>query len=123
MGLFRIAIQVANLDNDAEGVRVEAIADTGAFHSMFPASLLDSIGVKPNERPMRIQIGSGEIDLWPVGTAMISIDGWGSHPCPVIFGRSEDMFLLGATTLENFGLVADTTNRELIPVVLKARPF
>ena len=123
MGLFRIAVQVANLDNDAEGMRVEAIVDTGAFHSTFPASLLDRIGIEPNERPMRVQIGSGEIDSWRVGTAMISIAGWGSHPCPVIFGRSEDIFLLGATTLKIFGLVADTTNRELIPVVLKARPF
>ena len=33
---------------------------------------------------------------------------------PVLFGP-EDRYLLGASTLQNFDLVADTTNHRLIP--------
>ena len=35
-------------------------------------------------------------------------------PCPVVFGP-EDQYLLGATTLQNFNLVADTNHHRLIP--------
>ena len=33
---------------------------------------------------------------------------------PVVFG-AEDTYLLGATTLQVLGLIADTTNHRLIP--------
>ena len=43
-------------------------------------------------------------------------------PCYVMFG-SEDVYLLGATTLEAFGLTVDPMDQALVPKILRARPF
>ena len=48
---------------------------------------------------------------WEIGVAQINIDGT-EWPCPVIFGP-ENQYLLGATTLEIFGLMVDPVAGEL----------
>lgn len=46
MGTFRMDIGVAGLDGD-NPTAVTALVDTGATHSMMPASLLRQLGVTP----------------------------------------------------------------------------
>jgi hypothetical protein len=49
MSTFRIAIEVGNLAEDRFEV-VEALVDTGASHSIFPARLLRGLGSKLRRR-------------------------------------------------------------------------
>ena len=37
--------------------------------------------------------------------------------CPVVFAPKESLYLLGATALENFGVDADTTTKQLKPIL------
>lgn len=101
-------------------VQVRALVDTGAFNSMMPASLLRRLGVIPTEQRMYALADNSEIE-WEIGEAYFSIDGTEWH-CPVIFGP-EDQYLLGATTLEIFVLMVDPVAGELVPRIIRARPF
>jgi len=39
-----------------------------------------------------------------------------SLTCPVIFALADSLYRLGATALENFGVQADPTTRQLKPI-------
>ena len=112
MGTFRIEIGVAGLDGQ-HPVIVTALVDTGATHSMMPASLLARLGITPT-RQRTFTMADGRTETYDIGAAMFSV-GEEAMPCPVIFGR-EGRFLLGATTLENFDLAVDPVNQKLTPV-------
>ena len=117
MGTFRIEISIAGLDGDNPET-VTALVDTGATHSMMPASLLRRLGITPTrQRTFTVDDGTmadGRTETYDIGAAMISV-GAEVMPCPVIFGR-EGRYLLGATTLENFDLAVDPVNERLTPV-------
>ena len=112
MGTFRMEIGVAGLDG-VNPTAVTALVDTGATHTMMPASLLRRLGVTPT-RQRTFTMADGRKETYDIGAAMISV-GEEVMPCPVIFGR-EGRYLLGATTLENFDLAVDPVNQRLTPV-------
>ncbi len=59
-------------------------------------------------------LANGEIVREPVGNAYFEYGGK-IRAAPVVFGE-EDVFLLGATTLEALGMVLDPIRRELKPL-------
>ena len=114
MGTFRVEIGVGHpLGGDLHPV--SALVDTGATHSMMPASLLIALRLAPLRR-RGFRIANGSRAEYGVGEARFNIEGQ-EQTCPVIFGP-EDKYLLGATTLENFDLVVDPTTPDprLIPL-------
>ena len=119
MGVFNVTIEVGD-PSGGDLTEVSAVVDTGAIHSMVPESLLSNMHIEPLAR-RTLSIADGSEVSWGVGEARIAYDGeeW---ICPVVFGP-DDLYLLGATTLEAFGLMADPVNQILIPVVYRARPF
>ena len=119
MGTFSVAMGVGNLSRGPLAV-VEATVDTGAFHTMLPASLLGELGVSPLER-QEFGVADGSVSEYGVGMARIALDGREWH-CPVIFGP-EEQYLLGATTLEIFTMTVDMVEGRLIPRELRARPI
>ena len=100
---------------------VSAMVDTGATHTVLPASLLDYVHIPRFPNPMEVCLADGRKQEWDVGMARI-VCGSNDMPCYVIFG-SEDVYLLGATTLEAFGLMVDPVDQVLVPKVRRARPF
>ena len=107
-------------------VPVTALVDTGAGHTMLPASLLDDLRIEPMEY-QTFTIADGNQIEYGVAMARIAIpDPSFPHgrqwPCPVIFGP-EDVHLLGATTLETFRLTIDHFHETLIPQQYRARPI
>ena len=119
MGTFSVAMGVGNLSRGAL-TAVEATVDTGAFHTMLPASLLAELGISPLER-QEFGVADGSVSEYGVGMARIGLDGREWH-CPVIFGP-EGQYLLGATTLEIFTMTVDMVEGRLIPRELRARPI
>ena len=111
MGTFRVEMGIGN-PMGGELYPVSALVDTGATHSMAPASLLEWLRITPVGRS-RYRIANGEMVEYEVADARISINGQ-ERFCPVIFGPA-DTYLLGATTLAVFNLVADTDNGRLAP--------
>ena len=112
MELFRTAIEVGN-PTDGVFVEIEPIVDTGASYSMLPSSLLkEQLGLSPLEE-MTFTLADGSRQAYGLGEARFRYEGR-ERTSPVIFGP-EDVYLLGAVSLQSFGLIADTTNHRLIP--------
>ena len=117
MGAFTVTIGIGN-PGGGDLVPVAAMVDTGAAHSMMPESLLSRLRLEPSER-FRYTLADGSEVEYGYGMARFGIDDreW---PCPVIFGP-DDEYLLGATTLEIFNLMADPVGQRLLPASYRAR--
>ena len=119
MGNFNVIIGVGH-PSGGDLTDVRALVDTGATHTMLPASLLEQHRIEPLvERS--VDYADGSSGTAGVGQARIAYRGeeW---TCPVIFGP-EDTYLMGATTLENFNLMVDPVDKELVHRPWRARPF
>ena len=110
MGSFEVMVGVAS-PGSSEFQDIEVVVDTGAAHSFLPASFLEDIGI-PRTRARAFKLADGTRKTYDLGEARFRIEGREMNS-PVVFG-DEDIALLGATTLENFDLIADTTNLRLI---------
>ena len=118
MGVFETKLGVRAADN-GQVTWVNALVDTGATYTVLPASMLRKrLGISPIEEKV-FEYGDGTIVRLPIGQVHLSIDGR-ELVNVVVFGE-EDQYLLGATSLQTFGLTPDTTNHRLIP--LEALPL
>ena len=112
MGTFHQWIAVGNPAN-GEFQWVNALVDTGAAHSMMPASLLtQTLHLSPKEE-LTVRLADNSRRRYGRGEAKFRIEGREMHG-PVLFGP-DNRYLLGASTLQIFDLVADTTNHRIIP--------
>jgi predicted aspartyl protease len=114
LSTFRYGIDVLS----ADGQRVEHVepwVDTGALFSQFPASMLERLGYKP-DATRRFRLADGSIIERPLGDAKLRIGGE-TRTVTVTFGMEGSDLLLGATTLEQFTLVADPANETLNPSI------
>lgn len=98
-------------------VTVEALVDTGATYSLFPRPLLSRLGVVPHDRAEFI-LADGRTITRELATVVMRIDDRTRHTLCIV-GDEEDDSLLGATTLELFGLMADPVNHRLVPAALR----
>ncbi len=121
VGTFSVEIEVGNPSRE-EFVAVEALVDTGAIYTMLPEDLLDRLGVPRLETDI-FELADDSLVEYPVGDAVVRLQGR-MRTVPVVFTRPENTPLLGATTLEIFGLVADPVNERLAPAPrIRARFF
>ncbi len=112
MGIFHARIGVANPDI-GEFQWVDALVDTGATYSMFPTSLLEQLlNLSPIDSAS-FRLADGRVQTYRLGQANFRI-GDQERISPVVFSQ-EDRYLLGAVSLQSFGLIADTTNHQLVP--------
>ena len=112
MGTFYVDVEIGDPDG-REFVVVNALVDTGAAHTSLPEVLLRQLGVQPRvERLLRL--ADGRVMRRPLGATMLRLAGeeWS---VPVIFASEDAQPLLGATSLQAFGLVVDTDGERLIP--------
>ena len=100
--------------NTAAREPVSALVDTVSTFSMLLANLLQRLGIAPT-RPRRLRYANGSIEEYQTGTAYFEVDGT-DGVAMVVFGP-DDVYLLGATTLETLLLVVDQINQLLIPEV------
>src|SRR3990170_6095322 len=121
MGTFRATIDIG----DPAGQRwdqVDALVDTagpelvegGSSYTWLPADLLARLGVSPQFRREFMTADARVIER-DMAVTPAPWDGQ-TLPTPVVFGDEGSMPLLGAYTLEGFGLAADPINRRLVPV-------
>ena len=119
MGMFSVTISVGSMEGD-DFRRVDAVVDTGANYSQFPAPLLNELKVQPYaQEPFELADGSSK--TYPVGIARLRI-GDKEAPCHVVFGEGSDA-LLGSLALEVFRLMVDPTTQELRPAKQWRRNF
>ena len=113
MGTFAVTLGVA----DPQGSRyeeVEAIVDTGAAYTVLPASILEGLGVEPHETRGFVLADGHRVERG-FGRTWMSLDGR-KEVSPVVFWDEDSPPLLGAVTLEIFGLAVDPVDGRLVPV-------
>jgi aspartyl protease family protein len=113
MGTFRQQIEVG----DFEGRRfttIEALVDTGVSYTSIPRDVLEALRVEATENH-RFVLANGQRVSYGMAWVRIRIDDR-EQPTPVIFGDIGSQVLLGAVTLEEFGLGVDPLNLRLVPV-------
>ncbi len=114
MGLTNLTVEVASPAAPNESEPVEFLVDSGAVHSVAPASLLERLGIEPlTEQEFRLADGSKVVRRKGVAVFRYG-DGVGG--ADVIFGEDGDSNLMGATTLEALSLILDPLRRELRPL-------
>ncbi len=113
MGTFRTSIEVAR---DARGPFevVDALVDSGATYTVLPRILLERLGVPPSDTQVFVLADGRQIDR-PVGELTVRIDER-TRTTVVVFGEGDAESLLGAVTLESFGLGIDPVKQELVRV-------
>jgi clan AA aspartic protease len=113
MGTFRVTVEIGDLEG-RRYERVEALVDTGATYTLLPREILDRLGVRP-QRERRFILADQREAVYPTAWVMARIDG-DAQPTIAVFGESGCEPLLGAVTLEEFGVAADPVGRRLVPV-------
>ncbi len=113
MGTFHVSIAIG----DSQGQRweaVEALVDTGSTYTWLPRPLLERLGVHP-QLQREFETADGRVIERDMATTMARWDGE-TMPTLVVFGGDGDAVLLGAYTLEGFGVAPDSVNQRLVRV-------
>jgi clan AA aspartic protease len=121
MSVTFLKVKVINPERPKKSQTCEFLVDSGAVYSVVPEGILKKLGIKPTSSREFI-LANGEVVKRPVGNAYFEYGGT-IGAAPVVFG-DKDVFLLGATTLEAFGMILDPIRRELRPlpmVLMQAR--
>ncbi len=113
MGITFLKVKVVNPERPKKAQTREFLVDSGTVYSVVPQSILKKLGIKPPSFREFI-LANGEVVKKPVGNAYFEYEGQ-VGAAPVVFG-DDDVFLLGATTLEALGFILDPIRRQLKPL-------
>ena len=113
MGTFYRPVTLASL-NDDKSVTVDALVDTGASYSVFPANLLTGLGVPVGDQD-EFEYGDGRRVRLDLGQHWLTVDGRSTITWSV-FGEDESTFLLGAYALEGVRLAVDPSSKRLVRI-------
>ena len=112
MSTFPYPIEIGDFDG-RQFEALEALVDTGATYSAMPPDILRRLGATPTEE-RRFILADGQPVHYGIAWLRVRIDGH-EQPTLVIFCPPGSRPLLGAFTLEGFGLMADPVNHRLVP--------
>lgn len=116
MGLTFAKVRVGNPANGNNAEDVQCLVDSGAIYSLVPEPVLRRLDIKPHSTRDFV-LANGDVIQRRLATATCEYEGRRGDSM-VIVGEPGDDPLLGATTLEGFGLVLDPFRRELRPMKL-----
>lgn len=112
MGTFYWPIEISSPDG-SRWETVEALVDTGASHTVLPASMLRRLGVVPF-RTVLHRIADGSRIPREIGETKLRVNGLEATRI-VAFGDDDLPPLLGADTLQGILLVVDPVEERLVP--------
>ena len=113
MGVFHVDIEIVAADERATKHHV-AMVDTGASYLSLPRAVLQRLGYRSLDT-QRVIFATGQSAVWHVTEVKVRLEG---RERTVIAFLADDAAptLVGAQTLESFGLGVDPLARRLIPV-------
>jgi len=120
MGIFKTRVGVESpLARGQVSYIDDVMVDTGSELSWFPASLLESLGIR-RERSFRFRMANGSIIARDIGYAIVHAGG-GATIDDVVFADSGDLPLLGARSIEGLNFKVDLANKRFLnagPIVV-----
>src|SRR5260370_5623507 len=116
MGTFFTEAQLAAPTRPDRGEAVKLLVDSGSMYTWVWASSLRDPGLQPTER-RRVLTIEGRTTERGLTEILITLEGRTLHTL-CLFGEPGGLEVLGAYTLEGFGLGIDPVQRRLIPAIL-----
>jgi len=110
LGIVHVNVGVAKPTDQQPAEIVRVMVDTGAVVSVFPAGLLERLGVQ-RVGQQRFRGFGGSVVRSVGGVAMTYGDVTGV--VPVAFGDEDDTAVMGVTALETLGYEVDPVRGEL----------
>lgn len=111
MGATTVSLKVKNPTEPKCEVEEEFLVDSGAVFTVLPENLVKKLKLKPVYEK-KFVLADGKVIKRKIGSALIEFQGK-EIPSPVVLGKEKDSRLLGALTLESFGLALDPFARKL----------
>ena len=113
IGTFRIDVEVENPLRPGERATVrQALIDTGAELSWFPAEVLESLAIARRKTWRFRQTDGTILTRWTGGAELYLGDVWTLDE--VVFAEPGDLILLGSRSLEGLNLRVDPVRKELV---------
>lgn len=106
-----MTLKITNPKNPQLSATADFLVDSGAGFTVLPADLVIKLKLKPIYTK-EFSLADGRVIKRNIGAALIKF-GEEELPSPVILGEKNDSGLLGALTLETFGLALDPFERKL----------
>ena len=116
MGTFFVEVPLAAPERPERREPHKLLVDTGSTYTWVSATFLHRLGVQPTEQRRVLTIEGKAVDR-PAAEILITLEGRTLHTL-CLFGESGDLEVLGAYTLEGFGLAVDPVQRRLVPAIL-----
>ena len=110
MALTFVTIKLINPIAPKKTFKRKFLVDSGAVYSVVDQNVLKDLEVIPT-RSMEFELANGQTITRKVGEITFEYKKE-KATSPVVFGDN-GVFLLGAVTLETFGLILDPINRKL----------
>ncbi|MFB3893450.1 MAG: aspartyl protease family protein [Phycisphaerae bacterium] len=115
--MFKVKVKVANPRDPQRSFEEDFWVDTGALYSLIPEDRLAEIGLVPHSTRL-LTLADGRPQNVPFGQADFTVEGLKeTNTCQVAFAPKGSLYLLGATTLEAFGVEVDPTGKRLKPML------
>ncbi len=114
MGVFTVNVEIGD-PTGSRFLAMEMTVDTGSSYTSLPATMLRELGVEPVRR-QRFVLADGRVVDGDIGQTWLRLEGQ-SQMTVIAFAEEGTEPLLGAVTLEEFGLGIDTVAKKLVPAV------
>lgn len=114
LGTFSVPARLSNPERPEQQITLDLLVDTGATWTLLPAEVVGRLGLVTS-RQRTVTLVSGERITHPAGEVAIQLNG---EEMVTLFlaGPPGSLALLGAFTLEGFGLAPDPMRKILVPV-------
>jgi len=117
MGMFKVLVKVSNPADPKLFFEEKFWVDTGALYSFVPEDRLHAIGITPL-LSRELILADGRRDRRLLGEATFTLPELNETLTnQVIFAPENSLYLLGAMTLESFGVEVDPISKKLKPIL------
>ena len=116
MGTFFAEAHFASPRRPERRETVKLLVDSGSMYTWISGASLRDLGVQPTERRRILTIERRATERG-MAEVLITLEGRTLHTL-CLFGEPGDLEVLGAYTLEGFGLGIDPVQRRLIPAIV-----
>ena len=115
MGTFTVAATLIHPLQPERRRALDLVVDTGATWTLLPSEVVAELGLRM-DRQRTVTLASGERVAYPMGQVVMRL-GTEELITIVLAGPLGCYALLGAVTLEEFGLAPDPIKKILTPIV------
>ena len=115
MSTFTVPATVVHPARPDQRLTLDLFVDTGATWTLLPDEVVTQLGLE-TPRQRTVELASGERVIYRVGLVLVKLNGeeW---PTMFLAGAAGCQPLLGAVTMEEFGLAPDPVRKILVPIV------